>query len=178
MTNNTNNTNNDKKKTNPEEELYYCEKELRALGKSLECCVCIRLMESPSRTRWYYSFCVSSFWKFPLPILIHSSSHSAHYFCKKCILDCAKANGKCPLCKSDVSRREVKPDAMMAEMIELYKKLVVKVVKEEEEDKEEEEEELCIFFWIARVCRSVFGKTRREKEKRFRRRTSSSSYYY
>jgi len=44
------------------------------------------------------------------------------------------------LCKSDVSRREVKPDAMMAEMIELYKKLVVKVVKEEEEDKEEEEE--------------------------------------
>tara|TARA_B100001769_G_C21883051_1_gene477436 strand:+ start:327 stop:500 length:174 start_codon:yes stop_codon:yes gene_type:complete len=39
-----------------------------------------------------------------------------------------------------VSRREVKPDAMMAEMIELYKKLVVKVVKEEEEDKEEEEE--------------------------------------
>ena len=140
MTNNTNNTNTDKKKTNPEEELYYCEKELRALGKSLECCVCIRLLESPSRTRWYYSFCVSSFWKFPLPILIHSSSHSAHYFCKKCILDCAKANGKCPLCKSDVSRREVKPDAMMAEMIELYKKLVVKVVKEEEEDKEEEEE--------------------------------------
>jgi len=44
------------------------------------------------------------------------------------------------LCKSDVSRREVKPDAMMTEMIELYKKLVVKVVKEEEEDKEEEEE--------------------------------------
>ncbi len=44
------------------------------------------------------------------------------------------------MCKSDVSRREVKPDAMMAEMIELYKKLVVKVVKEEEEDKEEEEE--------------------------------------
>ncbi len=31
----------------------YCEKELRALGKSLECCVCIRLMESPARTRWY-----------------------------------------------------------------------------------------------------------------------------
>ena len=28
------------------------------------------------------------------------------------------------------------------------------------------------------MCRSVFGKTRREKEKRFRRRTSSSSYYY
>jgi len=42
------------------------------------------------------------------------------------------------LCKSDVNRREVKPDAMMTEMIELYKKLVVKVVKEE--DKEEEEE--------------------------------------
>ena len=61
MTNNTNTNNTDKKKTNPEEELYYCEKELRALGKSLECCVCIRLMESPSRTRWYYSFCVSSF---------------------------------------------------------------------------------------------------------------------
>jgi hypothetical protein len=39
-----------------------------------------------------------------------------------------------------VNRREVKPDAMMTEMIELYKKLVVKVVKEEEEDKEEEEE--------------------------------------
>ncbi len=34
----------------------------------------------------------------------------------------------------------MKPDAMMTEMIELYKKLVVKVVKEEEEDKEEEEE--------------------------------------
>ncbi|CAL6374622.1 unnamed protein product [Bathycoccus prasinos] len=116
MTNNTNTNNNDKKKkTKPEEELYYCEKELRALGKSLECCVCIRLMESPSRTR------------------------CAHYFCKKCILDCAKANGKCPLCKSDVNRREVKPDAMMTEMVELYKKLVVKVVKEEE-DKEEEEE--------------------------------------
>ena len=31
----------------------------------------------------------------------------------------------------------MKPDAMMTEMIELYKKLVVKVVKEEE-DKEEE----------------------------------------
>jgi hypothetical protein len=77
--------------------------------------------------------------KIHLPILILSSSHSAHYFCKKCILDCAKANGKCPLCKSDVNRREVKPDAMMTEMIELYKKLVVKVVKEEE-DKEEEEE--------------------------------------
>jgi len=76
-----------------------------------------------------------------IPILIHSSSHSAHYFCKKCILDCAKANGKCPLCKSDVSRREVKPDAMMTEMIELYKKLVVKVVKEEEEEEKEEEEE-------------------------------------
>ena len=44
------------------------------------------------------------------------------------------------MCKSDVSRREVKPDAMMTETIELYKKLVVKVVKEEEEDKEEEEE--------------------------------------
>ena len=44
------------------------------------------------------------------------------------------------MCKSDVSRREVKPDAMMTEMIELYKKLVVKVVKEEEEDKEVEEE--------------------------------------
>ena len=28
------------------------------------------------------------------------------------------------------------------------------------------------------MCRSVFGKTRREKEKRFRRRTSSSSSYY
>jgi len=138
-TNNTNNNTNDKKKTKPEEELYYCEKELRALGKSLECCVCIRLMESPSRTRWYYVLYLhSSFWKFPLPILIPSSSHSAHYFCKKCILDCAKANGKCPLCKSDVNRREVKPDAMMTEMIELYKKLVVKVVKEE--DKEEEEE--------------------------------------
>jgi hypothetical protein len=39
-----------------------------------------------------------------------------------------------------VSRREVKPDAMMTEMIELYKKLVVKVVKEEEEEEEEEEE--------------------------------------
>ena len=38
-----------------------------------------------------------------------------------------------------MSRRELKPDAMMTEMIELYKKLVVKVVKEEE-DKEEEEE--------------------------------------
>ena len=45
------------------------------------------------------------------------------------------------MCKSDVSRREVKPDAMMAEMIELYKKLVVKVVKEEEEEDKEEEEE-------------------------------------
>ena len=43
------------------------------------------------------------------------------------------------MCKSDVSRREVKPDAMMTEMIELYKKLVVKVVKEEEEDKEDDE---------------------------------------
>lgn len=41
------------------------------------------------------------------------------------------------MCKSDVSRREVKPDAMMTEMIELYKKLVVKVVKEEEEEDKE-----------------------------------------
>ena len=38
-----------------QKKMYYdcCEKELRALGKSLECCVCIRLMESPARTRWY-----------------------------------------------------------------------------------------------------------------------------
>jgi hypothetical protein len=75
MTNNTNTNNNDKKKkTKPEEELYYCEKELRALGKSLECCVCIRLMESPSRTRWYYSFCVYilHFENFPYQILTKS----------------------------------------------------------------------------------------------------------
>ena len=36
----------------------YCEKELRALGKSLECCVCMRLMESPARTRWYVTVVV------------------------------------------------------------------------------------------------------------------------
>ena len=35
----------------------------------------------------------------------------------------------------------MKPDAMMTEMIELYKKLVVKVVKEEEEEEDKEEEE-------------------------------------
>jgi len=67
-------------------------------------------------------------------------SHSAHYFCKTCILDCAKVNGLCPLCKAEVHRREVKPDALMTEMIELYKKIVVKVVKEEEEQEEEQEE--------------------------------------
>ena len=46
--------------------------------------------------------------------------------------------------------------------------------EEEEEDKEEEEEELCIFFESRARAVAIFGKTRREKEKRFRRRTSSS----
>ena len=116
----------------------YCEKELRALGKSLECCVCMRLMESPARTRWYACFSFSHlliFKKFS-----PTYSHSAHYFCKTCILDCAKVNGLCPLCKAEVHRREVKPDALMTEMIELYKKIVVKVVKEEEEEEEQEED--------------------------------------
>lgn len=48
--------------------------------------------------------------------------------------------GLCPLCKAEVHRREVKPDALMTEMIELYKKIVVKVVREEEEEQEEQEE--------------------------------------
>ena len=43
------------------------------------------------------------------------------------------------MCKSDVFRREIKPDAMMTRLIELYKKVVVSVVKEEEEEEEEEE---------------------------------------
>jgi len=51
-------------------------------------------------------------------------------------LDCAKANGKCPMCKSDVFRREIKPDAMMTRLIELYKKVVVSVVKDEDEEEE------------------------------------------
>ena len=120
----------------------YCEKELRALGKSLECCVCMRLMESPARTRWYVKlllfFLISShfFKNFPYVLV-----HSAHYFCKTCILDCAKVNGLCPLCKAEVHRREVKPDALMTEMIELYKKIVVKVVEEEEEREEGQEED-------------------------------------
>ncbi len=42
------------------------------------------------------------------------------------------------MCKSDVFRREIKPDAMMTRLIELYKKVVVSVVKEEEEEEEEE----------------------------------------
>ncbi len=47
---------------------------------------------------------------------------------------------------------------------------------EEDKDKEEDEEELCIYF-LNRACAvAIFGKTRREKEKRFRRRTSSSYY--
>ena len=50
----------------------------------------------------------------------------------------------------------------------------VNVDEEEEEDKEEEEEELCIFFESRACAVAIFGKTRREKEKRFRRRTSSS----
>ena len=45
------------------------------------------------------------------------------------------------MCKSDVFRREIKPDAMMTRLIELYKKVVVSVVKEEEEEEEEKEEE-------------------------------------
>ena len=49
--------------------------------------------------------------------------------------------GLCPLCKAEVHRREVKPDALMTEMIELYKKIVVKVVKEEEEEQEEDGDE-------------------------------------
>jgi len=40
------------------------------------------------------------------------------------------------MCKSDVFRREIKPDAMMTRLIELYKKVVVSVVKEEEEEEE------------------------------------------
>ena len=55
-------------------------------------------------------------------------------------MDCAKANGKCPMCKSDVFRREIKPDAMMTRLIELYKKVVVSVVKDEEDEEDEEEE--------------------------------------
>ncbi len=51
-------------------------------------------------------------------------------------MDCAKANGKCPMCKSDVFRREIKPDAMMTRLIELYKKVVVSVVKDEDEEEE------------------------------------------
>ena len=50
-------------------------------------------------------------------------------------------NGLCPLCKAEVHRREVKPDALMTEMIELYKKIVVKVVKEEEEEEQEQGQE-------------------------------------
>jgi len=42
------------------------------------------------------------------------------------------------MCKSDVFRREIKPDAVMTRLIELYKKVVVSVVKEEEEEEEEE----------------------------------------
>ena len=53
-------------------------------------------------------------------------------------MDCAKANGKCPMCKSDVFRREIKPDAMMTRLIELYKKVVVSVVKDEDEEEERE----------------------------------------
>ena len=116
----------------------YCEKELRALGKSLECCVCMRLMESPARTRWYACFSFSHLLIF---LKFFPYSYSAHYFCKTCILDCAKVNGLCPLCKAEVHRREVKPDALMTEMIELYKKIVVKVVKEEEEEQEEDGDE-------------------------------------
>ena len=56
-------------------------------------------------------------------------------------MDCAKANGKCPMCKSDVFRREIKPDAMMTRLIELYKKVVVSVVKDEDEEDEDEDEE-------------------------------------
>ena len=40
------------------------------------------------------------------------------------------------MCKSDVFRREIKPDAMMTRLIELYKKVVVSVVKDEDEEEE------------------------------------------
>ena len=43
------------------------------------------------------------------------------------------------MCKSDVFRREIKPDAMMTRLIELYKKVVVSVVKDEDEEDEDEE---------------------------------------
>ena len=84
----------------------------------------------------FFLFLIFSFFKNFSP----TYSYSAHYFCKTCILDCAKVNGLCPLCKAEVHRREVKPDALMTEMIELYKKIVVKVVKEEEEQEEREED--------------------------------------
>tara|TARA_X000001036_G_scaffold408746_1_gene419242 strand:+ start:149 stop:352 length:204 start_codon:yes stop_codon:yes gene_type:complete len=45
------------------------------------------------------------------------------------------------MCKSDVFRREIKPDAMMTRLIELYKKVVVSVVKDEDEEDEDEDEE-------------------------------------
>ena len=45
------------------------------------------------------------------------------------------------MCKSDVFRREIKPDAMMTRLIELYKKVVVSVVKDEDKEDEDEEEE-------------------------------------
>ena len=45
------------------------------------------------------------------------------------------------MCKSDVFRREIKPDAMMTRLIELYKKVVVSVKEEEEEEEEEKEKE-------------------------------------
>ena len=42
------------------------------------------------------------------------------------------------MCKSDVFRREIKPDAMMTRLIEFYKKVVVSVVKDEDEEEERE----------------------------------------
>ena len=45
------------------------------------------------------------------------------------------------MCKSDVFRREIKPDAMMTRLIELYKKVVVSVVKDEDEEDEDEDED-------------------------------------
>jgi hypothetical protein len=113
--------------------------ELRALGKSLECCICLRLMETPARTKWYFAFtyafvilfnpeALRSFVlnRFDALLLLTNlkTNHSAHYFCHECINNSIKRNGKCPLCKKDVQRRDINRDEQMEMLVKNYAEFV------------------------------------------------------
>jgi recombinational DNA repair protein RecR len=52
------------------------------------------------------------------------TNHSAHYFCHECINNSIKRNGKCPLCKKDVQRRDINRDEQMEMLVKNYAEFV------------------------------------------------------